>query len=232
MIKSKWLTVAGVVLVANTVIVTLASVWRIAVADESPVAIVEQEKTSAGRIDQPTQPASQDDETNLLVELPPSVPGLSTTPTPATPNDANPNESAPDTTVPESPALAEVAGTSVIDRIDVPAELPEVPSLDHKEQFDQDPLMQELRSLFENRADAPQLEILAPNLKSDRSADYFETIDSRLNTVRLLTIAAQSIATEAEASSKKQQPSEKVDELLNMSAQLRSIAAKLLVSEP
>lgn len=216
--KSKWLAVAGFVLVANTAIVTVASVWRIAVADDAPVAVINQETSTAPATDkQPSPPAVQDDETNLLVELPSSVPGLNT--------EAN-------RTAKEATTTAEVTKANVLDSMEAPYELPEVPSLDHQEQFDKDPLMQELRSLFENRSDGPQLETLGPPQKSAHSAEYFNSIDNRLKTVRLLTLAAQSITTEAEELSQKKLSREKVDELLTMSAQLRSIAAKLLVSEP
>lgn len=143
---------------------------------------------------------------------------------------------APAGTAAVTPAVT-TAGSSVenanpLDRIPIPESLPDVPSLADPETLKNDPGFQEFSRLFskvEESWEADYPTSVKPKSIA-QSAEYFEALDGRLETVEQLCSAARHIASEAARHARSGRNKES-EALVQMATQLRDMAAQLLVSE-
>lgn len=125
----------------------------------------------------------------------------------------------------------------------IPEALPEIPSLTDPERIKTDPGFQEFRRMFEEEVeswganrrvppgDSLPDETLIPKPKQAlQQSAYFDALERRLETVEQLCIVARRVAAEA-AQQARSGGSEQSHEMLQMTTQLREMAAKLLVTE-
>jgi hypothetical protein len=166
-------------------------------------------------------------------EPPTATPGAAATPSQATaPGKADSQTRTAGNDATQVQPLASTTAPNPLDNIPIPDQMPEIPSLADPDILKHDPGFQEFRRLFaleeESWDSAPPL--LGAEHSAAASAQYFESLDQRLETVEKLCSAARSIAHQA-AQQARNGGTEQSQELIRMTTQLRDMAAKLLVSE-